>query len=367
VIADVPRPRPPHLHRETTRHGRVVWFVRVGKGARIRVRGEYGTPGFAAAYEAAIAGKTSPTPEKFNAKTLGWLVERYHDSAAWAKLSSATRRQREGILRTIEKAAGKEPISRIDKTAIERGIDRREERPHAARHFLQTMRGMFVWAVKAKHADVDPTRDIKTIRPATDGHHVWTDEECARFEARWARGTRERLAFDLLLYTGLRRGDAVRLGRPHIKDGIASIRTEKTGEIVTIPILPPLQASIEAGPVGELTFICGERRRPMKKESFGTWFREACKKAGVPGSAHGLRKAGATRAANNGATEAQLEALFGWRGGGMAALYTREANRAKLARDAATKLLSEQDVNFYSRTLSSGAGASKKTKKKSET
>lgn len=164
------------------------------------------------------------------------------------------------------------------------------------------------------------------------------------------------LAFDLLLYTGLRRGDAVRLGRPHVKNGIASIRTEKTGEVVTIPILPPLQASIDAGPIGELTFICGERRRPMKKESFGNWFREACKNAGVPGSAHGLREAGATRAADNGATEAQLEAIFGWRGGGMAALYNRKANRAKLARDAAEKLMSEHDVNFYSRTLPKGAG-----------
>lgn len=141
------------------------------------------------------------------------------------------------------------------------------------------------------------------------GHHVWTDEECAAFERRWARGTRERLAFDLLLYTGLRRGDAVRLGRPHVRSGIATIRTEKIGEMVTIPVLPPLLESIDAGPVGELTFICGVAGRPMTKESFGNFFREACSKAGVPGSAHGLRKAGATRAANNGATEAQL-ALF---------------------------------------------------------
>jgi integrase len=164
------------------------------------------------------------------------------------------------------------------------------------------------------------------------------------------------VAFDVLLFTGLRRGDAVRLGRPHVKDGVANIRTEKTGQLVIIPILPPLQASLDAGPIGELTFIAGERGRPMKKESFGTWFRNACRAAGVHGSAHGLRKAGATRAANNGATEAQLEAIFGWRGGGMASLYTRQANRAKLARDAAITLLQERDANIYSRTLARGAG-----------
>jgi hypothetical protein len=73
----------------------------------------------------------------------------------------------------------------------------------------------------------------------------------------------------------------------------------------------------------------------MPKESFGTWFKGACKAAGVPGS---LRKAGATRAANNGATVAQLEAIFGWTGGRMASLYARTADRTRLAKDAIGKL-----------------------------
>ena len=64
----------------------------------------------------------------------------------------------------------------------------------------------------------------------------------------------------------LRLGDAVRLGRPRVKNGIATIRTEKTGQVVVIPILPPLQASIEAGSIGELTFIASKNRRPMTKE-----------------------------------------------------------------------------------------------------
>jgi integrase len=350
VIADVPRPRPPNLHRETTRHGRVVWYVRLDKGPRIRIRGEFGTAEFLEAYEAALVGEVLPSPGKFSGKTLGWLIERYRESTAWTKLlSSATRRQRENILVSITKTAGLEPFARINKVALEKGIERRK--PHAGRHFLQTMRGLFQWAVKAQHVESDPTRDIKTIRPATDGHAPWPDEWCEAFEARWAYGTRERVAYDVLLYTGLRRGDAVRLGRPYVKNGIASIRTEKTGQVVTIPILPPLQTSLEAGPLGELTFIAGERGRPMTKEAFGNWFRKACREASVPGSPHGLRKAGATRAADNGATEAQLEAIFGWRGGGMASLYTRAANRARLAREAAPKLLTERDRNTYSRTL----------------
>jgi hypothetical protein len=49
----MPRPRPPHLHLERTRHGVVVWYFRRGKGKRIRIRGAYGSPEFLEAYEAA--------------------------------------------------------------------------------------------------------------------------------------------------------------------------------------------------------------------------------------------------------------------------------------------------------------------------
>jgi integrase len=339
MIDAVPRPRPPYLNREVTRHGRVVWFVRVYPGPRIRIRGKYGTPEFKAAYEAAIAGKPAPDAgESFPAQTIGWLIEQYRCSSAWGQLRPATRRQRDCILRSVLDTAGQQRIGRIDKAAIERGLDRRPN-PYAQRHFLQTMRGLFKWAAAAKHIVSDPTSSVKTIRPRTDGHATWPQEWCDRFEARWALGTRQRLAYDVFLYTGLRIGDAVRLGRPHTKNGIATIRTEKNGEIITIPILPPLQASIDAGPIGELTFIAGERGKPLTKEACANWFRHACRAAGVPGSPHGLRKTAATRAADNGATEAELEALFGWRGGDMASLYTRAANRAQLAKRAANKLL----------------------------
>jgi integrase len=154
--------------------------------------------------------------------------------------------------------------------------------------------------------------------------------------ADWHQGAG--LACRPALYTGLRRGDAVRLGRQHVRDGIATLRTEKTGVTVTIPILPALDEILQAGPCADLAFICGESGRALTKESFGNLFRDASNAAGVAKSAHGLRKIGATRAANNGATVAELEAIFGWSGGGMASLYTRAADRARLAKSAMVKL-----------------------------
>ncbi len=77
----------------------------------------------------------------------------------------------------------------------------------------------------------------------------------------------------------------------------------------------------------------------MVKEGFGNWFAEAC----VPGRAHGLRKALAVKVAEAGATSAEMDALFAWRGSGMSSLYTRKANRQKLAGAALDRLGDENE------------------------
>jgi len=171
------------------------------------------------------------------------------------------------------------------------------------------MRGLFGWALDAQHVKSDPTHGIVyPDRKKGAGYKVWTEPEVQQYERRWPIGTRQRVWLDVLLYSGLRRGDAVRYGRQHIRDNVGTIQVQKSGGTVTVslPILPVLAATLKAGPCGHLTFIVGARGRPLTKESFGNEFRDACREAGVPGSAHGLRKLGATRAADNGATESEL-------------------------------------------------------------
>ena len=70
----MPRPRPPHLHRETTRHGSAVWYVRVGKGPRVRLRAEFGSPDFNAEYQAAVSGSPHTNKGAPATTTLAWLI-----------------------------------------------------------------------------------------------------------------------------------------------------------------------------------------------------------------------------------------------------------------------------------------------------
>jgi integrase len=344
VISAMPRPRPPHLHREVTRHGNAVWYVRVGKGPRIRLRAAFGSEEFDAEYQAALSGKPQPSKGRPRAGTLAWLLERYRETTAWTTLSAATRRQRENIFKHVLASAGPQSFVKITEQVIAAGKERRASTPAQARNFLDAMRGLFRWAFDAKHVPRDPTAGIKNPkRKKGPGFKKWSEEQVERYETRWPIGTKERVWLDVLLYTGLRRGDAVVIGRQHVRNGVATLQTEKSGETVTvtIPILPVLARTLAAGPCGDLAYICGARGHPLTKESFGNAFKDACRAAGINEkgkAAHGLRKVGATRAAENGATVAELEALFGWRGGTMASLYTRDANRARLAKGAIGKL-----------------------------
>ena len=109
---------------------------------------------------------------------------------------------------------------------------------------------------------------------------------------------------------------------------------------VEIPILPQLQDVLDASPTGDLTFLITEFGKPFTAAGFGGWFRRRCDEAGLPHcSAHGLRKAGAATAAENGATTSQLQAIFGWATAKEPERYTRAALRTKMAHDGMPLLI----------------------------
>lgn len=342
MMANMPRPRPPHLQKEGPR-----WYVRKGKGPRIRINAEFGTDEFAALYKAAIEETPIRVKGAPSIDSLAWLIARYRETTVWTQgLSAATRRQRENIFMHVLETAGDDKYIHITQKVIEKGKERRATTPAQARNFLDAMRGLFRWAKKAGHVKTDPTAGVENPpRPKGDGFIPWTEEHVEKYRKRWQPGTKERVWLELLLATGLRRGDAVRFGKQHIReveaDGrkikIGCIPTEKSqDEIAAVfPIWPEFEEAMKAGPCGDLAFIVGTAGEPLIKESFGNFFREACSEAKVPGSAHGLRKLAAIRAAHKGATTAQLRALFGWTNDAMPSLYTKSADRQRMAIEVA--------------------------------
>jgi integrase len=341
LIEDMPRK--PYLSREETRHGRFVWYFK-RKGKRVRLPDTYGSDEFNAAYEKALTGSTSaPETPKAKGGSLKWLVAQYKRSAAFAELAPSTRRHRDNILKQVladpRNADG--PFSAVTKSVIKKGIDKRAATPNAANHFLKTMNHLFKWAVEAEHIEINPCVGVSRVSVKTNGFHAWSVGEVEKYRSVHKLGTKARLAIDILLFLGLRRSDAVVVGRQHMKDGVISLRTQKTGTWVYLPVFRQLQESIDATPTGDLAFLTTEKGKPfMSAASFGNWFAKQCKVAGLPDQcrAHGLRKAGATIAADEGATAHELMAMYGWSRLSMAEVYTKEADKRKLARGASERL-----------------------------
>lgn len=73
------------------------------------------------------------------------------------------------------------------------------DRPAAANNLVKVLRALMTFAVSRGWRPDDPNAGIKALKTATAGHHTWSEAEIAAFEAKWAVGTRERLAFDLML------------------------------------------------------------------------------------------------------------------------------------------------------------------------
>lgn len=211
--------------------------------------------------------------------------------------------------------------------------------PAAANNLLRVLRGLMAFAVSRKWRNDDPTRDIKRLKYRTDGFHTWTEEEIVRFEARWAIGTRERLAFDLLLYTGQRSGDVRQMSAGQISDGCIFVRQDKTNEQLQIPIHSALAASLSDRKSPHLLLLTTLYGEGFSAKGFGNWFSDAARKAGLDGcSAHGLRKSAATRLADAGATPHQIMAITGHRSLKEVERYTRAANQ-KLNAQAAMAMI----------------------------
>lgn len=329
-----------YVHEFVDRHGKARRYVR-RNGKRTPLPGLPGSAEFMAAYEAAItdstrreigAGRTKPG-------TINALVVRFYSSAGFTRLAPLTQSTYRNIIERFRAEHGDKGVATMLADHVRRMIDARAATPAAANNYLAMIGLLMRFAVKLGWRDDDPTARVDKVRFKSAGFHSWAETEIAAFEARHARGTKARLAFDLLLYTAQRRSDVVRMGRQHATGGALRVRQSKTGAYLEIPIHAALSASLATVPAGQLTFLVTAQGKPYSAAGFGNWFRERCDEADLPHcSAHGLRKAAARRLADAGCSAHEIMAITGHRTLAEAQRYTRDADQKRGARAAFTKL-----------------------------
>jgi integrase len=321
------------------RDSRAYYYLRRRGFPRVRLPGLPWSPTFMAAYEAAMSGaRTAIGAGRVKHGSVAAVVAEYFDSQKFfGSKSAGTQRMRRGILERFRAAYGDRPFALLPPEWIEALLDNKP--PHAARSWLVTLRSLCQFAVKRRYLRTDPTANIKLRAIKGDGFHTWTEDEIAQFEAHHPVGTKPRLALALLLYTGQRRSDVVRMGRQHIRDGVLTVKQQKTGVPLEIPVHSHLQAVLDATPSENLTFLVTATGKPYGGNAFTEQFRNWCDAAGLPQRCkpHGLRKAACRRLAEAGCSANEIMAFSGHATMKELVRYTKSADQARLARNAMAK------------------------------
>lgn len=336
--------RLPFVHEYYDRHGKVRRYFRKRGTKQVALPGRPGSPEFLKAYQAIVSGETPPPVQRGAAKpgTFAALVRSYYAAADFTNLKPRSKSLYKIILEPmirehghrlagdLTRAKARELISKI---ATERG-------PGRANVTISVLKKLMNFAIDAGLRTDNPFKGIKEYKGGS--HHTWTEAELTIFEARWPVGTRERLVYDLLLYTGQRIGDVCRMTRANIVNGRVVLTQEKNGSKISIPIHPNLERSLSAAPANGLAIVAQRNGRPVERKTIREVLGRAVAAAGLPEHCvpHGLRKALLRRLTERGATTKQIMSVSGHKTLAMVELYTAEADQSVLS-DSAVALLHE--------------------------
>lgn len=298
-------------------------------------------PAFLAAYAAAAGLSVAPMPAP-RTGTIGAAVAAFLASDEYLMKSAGTRAHWRGALDRIRKDYGHAMLKDLAAKHIQADIAKMK--PHPANNRLKVWRAACTWWVDTMLLTGNPAAEVKRRRlPKSRGFKFWTEDDVATFRDHWALETPERLAFELLHWTGARMSDAVRLTEGNIgRDGWLTYSQGKTGADVHIPIRADAPAYSE--PSGQVMLLAAMDSRPVRHAvlmvtTFGkarsikaasAWFAGAARAAGISGkSAHGLRKRRANIMSENGASTKQTAAWLGHESLAMVQHYSRGADLRK--------------------------------------
>jgi integrase len=300
-------------------------------------------------WQAGAAKRPEVGAERVRAGSMSALIVRYYRSVEFVTLAKSTQATYRGIIEQFRVEHGERTVAGLQRKQIKGLVAKRAGTPAAANNLLRMLRILMKFAVDMDMRPDDPTVGIKPVANKTDGFHSWSEDEIGAFESAHPIGSRARLAFALLLYTGQRRSDVIKMGRQHLRGNRIMVRQQKTGVQLEIPIHPELARIIAATPSDNLTFLVtkahrANRSKPFTAAGFGNWFREMCDDAGLPQcSAHGLRKAVARRLAEAGCSEHVIAAITGHRSLHEVRRYTASASQVLLAQQAIQAMPGSKD------------------------
>jgi integrase len=350
------------LIQETTRHGKIRYmFHRRPDGRRITIAGEPGQTEFERRYQALLAGADMVEEHRADSitrirkgidpQTLGELFHAYvahlDNEQSRGKIAVSTRQHYCRLLQQLVDRYGSAVLTSIEERDLLAMLDRHGPTANTFNNHLRAVKSIFAYAKKYHRLSPNPAQGLEKINITTDGFPEWEDADIERFVVKHPLGTKAYLALMLLMHVAPRRSDLVKLGPSNIIERggmkMVSFKPQKTARSsniqVILPLHPELEEAIQHTRTGPETFMITEFGRPFTSNGFGNkmadWRDAAGIRKGV--ASHGMRKTVGINLAEHEASPYEIMATLGHSSPKVTEIYTKAANRRKLAAGAASK------------------------------
>ncbi|MDX2483807.1 MAG: tyrosine-type recombinase/integrase [Pseudodonghicola sp.] len=234
------RELPKHVYRQ--RNG--IYFQRRGWASQ-KFQNEFGTAEFWREYAGILSQKD--LPRRVVSRNFGALIDDYRKSPRYRNLKPRTGLDYDKHLDFFRKIMGEANPAKMQRKDVIRLRDSNAEKEYFANYSLRVLRVLMEHCVDLGWRDSNPARGVSELKSQKKKpREPWPSQLLDAYRATCALGTRERLVMELCVGTGQRIGDVLNMRWSNIEDGAVWVCQSKTSKELWIPILPELQAALDA-------------------------------------------------------------------------------------------------------------------------
>lgn len=319
------------------RHGKQRHYFR-RSGKRTVLPGEPTSQAFMDAYNTLLADidPTKVTPKGIaRAGSFEALIREYYGAPEYTRLRDSTKAEYRRYIEPLRDEYGTLQVTMITRRAILKIRDKHADRPRAADSYVEKLKILCRFAMDREYIKINPALGVKLLGGAGGTYEPWPRIALDRFLEQ--ASPKHQLALCLLLYTGQRRGDVVKMAWQHYKNGVIEVKQSKTGKPLWIPAHKTLRAMLDGVKREHLMMLHTDHGNAFVPVYFGAWFNKEMTRLGLGGlQIHGLRKNATNELLEAGCTEAETAAITG-QSLRMVAHYAKAVNQKRLAAKAVGK------------------------------
>lgn len=307
-------------------------------GLRLKINGKPCTKEFMDDYHRIHNGFETDEADVVYTKpdSIAAVVSDYLASTDFKRLSDKSKKDYGNYLSIISKKFGQNPIKAFSRKVALAWRDSMAATPAKANYAMAVLRRLMSFAIDRGYIETNPALNPRKMAVGT--YLPWPDEAIEAFLA--IAPPYMRLAMQLGIYTGQRRGDIIRMTWGALKEGGIELVQQKTKRFLHIPLHTALQAQLEGVERGGATIITNGAGKPFLDDAFSKEWRRLSNQAGIDSRLvfHGLRKNATIRLLEAGCTTAQVKSITGHVTDEMVNHYSQKIDQKNLAKQAMEKL-----------------------------